>query len=125
MRAEDTSVFSQFTDRTEGKDLESTTVCEDRSVPGFEFMKSAGGLEYFQARTEIKMICVSEDYLSLNILLEVSMVYTLDRTDCAHRHEYRGFDLSMISRDDSATSRGLRVIMRLNEFHSNQFNRQR
>ena len=80
-------------------------------------MKSAGRLEHFKARAKIKMICVSEDDLCLDILLKISVVYTLDRTDCTYRHEYRSFDLTMVSRDYAATRSGLRVVMCLYEFH--------
>ena len=40
-------------------------------------MQSAGGLECIKSRTEIKMISIAQNYLCLNIFLEISMVYAL------------------------------------------------
>ena len=88
-------------------------------------METAGCLEYIKSRAEIKMVCVTQDDFSLDIFLEVSVIYALDRTFCTYRHEDRGLDLSMVSRDDAASCSGGRVGMWLYEFHSIQLSRQR
>ena len=88
-------------------------------------MKSAGGLQDLKTRTEIKMVCVAQDDFSLDILLKVSMIYSLDRAHCADRHEDRSLDLAMVSRNHSASCCRIRIVMRLYEFHLKQFNRQR
>lgn len=67
------------------------------------------------------MVCVSEDDLGLDVFLEISVIYALDRAYSAYWHEDRGLDLSVVSRDDSASGSGLWVIMRLYEFHSKTF----
>ena len=55
-------------------------------------METSGGLEDVEARTEIKMVCISEDYLCTDILLEVTMIYAFDRPDCPYGHKNRGLD---------------------------------
>ena len=66
-------------------------------------MKSAGRLENIKTRSQIKMICISEDDFSFDILLEISVINTLDRSYSAHRHENRSLDLTVIC-SDHATS---------------------
>ena len=80
-------------------------------------MKSSGSLDDIQAWAKVKMLCVSEDDFSLDIILEISMIYALYRADCTYRHEYRRRDLTMVSRDDTASGSGIGIIMCLDEFH--------
>ena len=84
-------------------------------------MKSSGSLEDFQTGTEIKVVCVSKNYFRLDVFFKVSMLYALARAYRTDRHEDRSIDPSVVSRDDTASGSGLRVIMSLYEFHSKSF----
>ena len=88
-------------------------------------METTSCLEYIKSRTEIKMICIAEDDLGLDILLEVSVIYAFDRTYRTYGHEDGGLDLTMVSRDDAASCSGVRVVMCLYKFHLSHFNLQR
>jgi hypothetical protein len=71
------------------------------------------------------MIGISEDDLSLDIILEVLVIYAFYRSYGTDRHEDRSLYLSVICSDDSTSCSGVRIIMCLDEFHSNLFNPQR
>ena len=81
--------------------LESTAVGEDGAVPVFEFVQSACCPERVKAGTEIKVIGVAEYDFGVDIFLEVPVVYALDRSDGAHRHEYGGADLAVVGGYDA------------------------
>ena len=66
-------------------------------------MKTAGSLDDIKTRSEIKVICVAEDDLSLDIFLQITVIDAFYRADCADWHEYRCLDLSVVGRDDTAT----------------------
>ena len=53
VRTEYASVFSKFSDRAEGKHLESAAVGQDRTVPRLELMKSSGRLDDIKSWSEI------------------------------------------------------------------------
>jgi hypothetical protein len=47
----------------EGKNLITARIGQNRSRPAHEFVKSAGGSQYFEARPQIQMVAVRKDPL--------------------------------------------------------------
>ena len=68
-------------------------------------MESACSLEHIQTGTQIKVICIAEEYLSLYILLKVPVIYAFYRAYSAYRHENGSLDLTVVCRDDTAAGR--------------------
>ena len=85
----------------------------------------AGSLQDIKTRSQVKVIGISKYDLCLDILFQITMIYTFDRTYCSHRHENRSLNLAMICSYDTTAGRRIGIIMCLNEFHSKQFSRQR
>lgn len=88
-------------------------------------MESSGGLEHIKTGTKVEMVCVAKNDLRLYVFLEVTVVYTFDRTYSADRHEYRGLYLTMISGYHTAACGTVGVIMCLDKLHPYIFNLQR
>jgi hypothetical protein len=88
-------------------------------------VQTACRLDDVKTRAQVKMIGVAEDDFSLDIILQVFMIYALDSAHSANWHEYRGLNLSVVGGDDTASGRGIRVVMGLYELHLIHFNLQR
>ena len=67
------------------------------------------------------MICIAQNYLSLNVFLEIPMIDSLHRADRSDRHENRGLYLPVVRHNHSATGSGLGILRCLDKFHSKIF----
>ena len=111
MRTELYAFFCQFSNTGKRKDLKPSAIGQYRALPTVEFMQSAGAFEYVKTGAEVKMIGISQYDLSLDVVSQFMQVDGFYRTDCPHRHEYGGLDLSVIGRDKSGSCPALRVGM--------------
>ena len=63
----------------------------------------SGFFEYIQSRPQIKMICISQNNLCLNILFQFSLMYSFHTADCTYRHKYRGLYLPVVCCNQTGT----------------------
>ena len=103
MRTEFGPFFTQFTDTGQRKHLKTTTIGQHRTVESIELMQSTGLFEYIQSRPQIKMICISQNDLCLNILFQFSLMYSFHTADCTYRHKYRGLYLPVVCCNQTGT----------------------
>ena len=66
-------------------------------------MQASSLAQNVQSGTQIQMIGVTKDNLCLNLLAQFAKVYTLYATYCAHRHEDRRLNLSVVGGNQSRT----------------------
>ncbi len=60
-------------------------------------MKASGFFKDVDARTEIEMICIAEDYLGLHIFPKFVLVDRLYTSQCPYRHKYRCLYRAVVS----------------------------
>ena len=75
--------FPEFRQR---KDLETTAIGKDRTVPTHELVKAAKVAHHVHARTDKEMVGVAEDNLRVEFP-EFPRAYSLDGPLGSHRHE--------------------------------------
>ena len=102
MRTELATFLSQLTDTGERENLETTTVGEDRTLPAIESMQAACCLHDLKSWTEVEVIGIAQDNLSLHLVAKLVEVDSLHRTYGSHRHEDWSLDLSVVGGDDAS-----------------------
>ena len=66
-------------------------------------MQTARLLKNIYARTEIQMIGVAQNYLSLDIITQLMLMHRFHATERTHRHKYGSLDNAMVGSDKSGT----------------------
>ena len=72
-----------------GIDLITSAVGQYRAVPSDETVQSAGSFQYIRTWTQVKVVRIAQDYTRVYIVREFPLMYALDTSYCAHRHENR------------------------------------
>ena len=121
MRPECAAVRSQFPDGRKGKDLKSSAVCQNRPVPGNEFMETPCPAEYVKARAQIQMIGIAQNDFRTDVLFQIPVIDTFDGPHCADGHENRGLDGTMVRSYNAATGGRGGICMCLDKFHPESF----
>ena len=103
MAAEPRALVGELAVVTEREHLKTAAVGENRLVPAVELVEAAGFLDDIGAGTQVEMVCVAKDNLSLDIVTQFMRVDTLDRAKGAYRHKYRSLDLTVVGRDHTGT----------------------
>ena len=67
MGPELTTFLTQLADAGEREYLKTTAVGEYRAIPGVETVKTASGAQHVETRTEIEVIGVAQDDLSIDL----------------------------------------------------------
>ena len=118
MTSESTSFGGEFSYRRQREYLKPATVCQNRTVPGLEFMQSAGRLQNVQPWTQVQVICIAEYYLGADIFFKVTVIHAFYRTHGPDRHKNRGMNIPMVCMNDSTSRFRMRIRCNLFEFHS-------
>ena len=118
MGAEGAAFRREFAYGTEGKDLNPAAVSKYRPVPAFEFVQPSGGLEGVKPGPEVEVIGVAQNYLSLDVILEVMVIDSLDGSDGPDRHKYGSVNLSVVSCEGTRSRCRVRVFAEKLKFHS-------
>ena len=100
-----------------GEYLESAAVRKNGAVPVLELVQAAGRPENVKPRTQIQMVCVAQYYFGTYVLLEVTMIHSLDASDRSHGHEDGGMDAPVPGLNKPGTRGRARIRMYLCEFH--------
>ena len=101
--AELAALFREFANAREGKHLEAAAVGEHGAVETVELMQAAGFLNDVQPRAEVEVIGVAEDNLRLDVVFEFAQVHAFHAAERPHGHEYRRFNLAVVSFDDTCS----------------------
>lgn len=72
-----------------GIDLITSAVGQYRAVPSDETVQPAGSFQYISTWTQVKVVRIAKDYTRVYIVREFPLMYALDASYCAHRHENR------------------------------------
>ena len=104
MALKDHAFFGDFATGSEGKDLITTAIGQNRAVPAHKAMQSAGLFQYTCTRPQVKMIGIAQDDLCLYIVFQLLLANGLDAAHRSHRHENRCGDNAVIGLDRSSTS---------------------
>ena len=99
----------------------TSVVLSDGALPAVEAVQPACGLQYFQARTEVEMICVSKDYLRVDVLAQLTLVHSLHTPRCTHRHKDRGRNIAVCSVNHTGTRVTTGVFSDNVELHNRQY----
>ena len=83
----------------ERKHLKPSTIGQNGTVPTIEFVQTSGFFYNVHAWTQVEMIGVAQNDLSLHIIFEFGHVHSFYSSHCAHRHENGSFNLAMIGFD--------------------------
>ena len=110
MRAEHTAVLAEFTDRAKGKNLKTTAVSKDRSVPTLKFMQASCSLQDIQSGSKVKVIGIPQNNLSLDILLQVVVVNSLNGAHRSHRHKNRSMYSTVIGLNPASSGRRSAIL---------------
>ena len=73
-------------------------------IPTVEFMQATSGLNNIQPRSQVQVICISQNNLSLDVFLQFTLMHRFDRTCCTHRHKNRSLDFTVIGCHHSCPS---------------------
>ena len=112
-----TSFLCQLANAGQREYLEAAGISQNRAFPAIEPVQSACCPKHVKPRTQIKMISVSKDYLSLYLVTKLREMYSLDSSLSAYRHEDWGADLAVVGRYQScACVRGIVSVLKF-EFH--------
>ncbi len=87
------SFFCDFSERLVTKDLISSTVRQNRSLPGHETVKPTLTFDDLLSGAKIEMVGVGQDELNIQIFQKL-LGHGLHRARCSDRHKNRSFDLS-------------------------------
>ena len=91
VRAEGDAFVRYFPQFAQAEYLEAAGIGENRAWPRHELVKAAHSSDQFVAGTQIEMVCVGEDYLSVEIF-EILLCLAFYRGCGANRHERRRLD---------------------------------
>ena len=110
VRAELHALFAQLADAGKREYLEAA-IGQHRTVESVELMESASPLDDVQSGAQVEVVRVSQDNLSLDVVLQFVKMHAFHRTQCAHRHEDRGLNLPVVCCNQ--TSAGIRFGVRI------------
>ena len=65
------------------------------------------------------MVCIAEDYFGADIILQVTVIDSLDGAHGAYRHEYGRMDAAVVRGEYSGPRRAPIIPMQYLEFHFN------
>ena len=111
VRAELHALFAQLADAGKREYLEAAAIGQHRTVESVELMESASPLDDVQSGAQVEVVRVSQDNLSLDVVLQFVKMHAFHRTQCAHRHEDRGLNLPVVCCNQ--TSAGIRFGVRI------------
>ena len=69
-----------FTDACQRKDLKATRVRQYRTIPCIELMQATSLTQYVETRTQIQVIGVTQNNLSLHLFAQFREVHALDKS---------------------------------------------
>ena len=101
--AEGDALLLQFAVRRKGEHLEASTIGENGTIPTVELVQATGSLNDVHAGTQIQVIGVAQNNLSLHLFLHLVHVHCLDGTYSAHRHKDGGKYVAVIGLNDTGT----------------------
>ena len=78
VRTEYSTFFGELAIVCQRKHLETTTICEDWAIPTIEFVQTACLFQNIKSRTEIEMICIAKNDLSLDVFFHLFDVHAFD-----------------------------------------------
>ena len=107
---EGNSFLCDFTEFTQGKNLEAAAVRENRAIPVHELVKSAGLSNDILAGSQIEMIGVSQNDFGAGGL-HIFRFHGFHRSLSAHRHKYRGFNGAVGSGNPSPAGTSSGILM--------------
>lgn len=94
MRTEGHTFFGDFAQFVQTENLESAGIGQNGSRPRHEPMQTAQLADLLDPRPKVEVIGVPEKDLDAEFFENV-LRNALDRSQSAHRHKDRGFDLAM------------------------------
>ena len=94
--------FRYLTQFVQAKNLKPARVSEDRARPRHETMQPTQVAHLFHAGAQVEVISISQKDLRAEFFEDV-LRNSLDRCNCADRHEYRRFDDTVWSGEASQT----------------------
>jgi hypothetical protein len=71
----------------QGINLISTAIGQYGSIPAYKPVQSAGLPQYIGARAQVKMIGVAQNDFSFDIIMELTLMNSLDGSCCSDRHK--------------------------------------
>ena len=108
VRPEPRPFFCQLAVGRQRKHLKASAVGKNRALPAVELVETSGFFKNLDSGTEIEMIGVSKDNLSLDIIAEFMLMNRLHTSESADRHENRSPDFSVVCGDDTGAGCGVR-----------------
>jgi hypothetical protein len=66
-------------------------------------MQAARLTKNLRAGTQVQMIRISQDYLRMDVVIQIALMHTLNRSYRSDRHEYRRKNIAMVRMQHTRT----------------------
>jgi hypothetical protein len=123
MRTEFRTIFFQFTNIRQGKNLKSAAVGQYGPFPTDETMQATRSFQNIQTGTQKQMIRISENDLRANIIGQVALMNALYRSLCPDGHKHGRCYLAVVGRNNAAPGRTGFIAIGYPEIHLSNFMR--
>ena len=117
MATELASLLAQLADACQGENLETARVGQDGTVPCVELMQATSLTQGIKTRTQVQVVGVAQDNLSLHLFAEFREMNTLHATTGTYGHEDGCLDLSVVCGDNACAGTTVWVCMLQFECH--------
>ena len=121
MRLEGDAFLFHLANAREREYLEPSAVGEDGTVPAVELMQASHSFQHVESGTEVEVVGVAEDDLSLDLVAYVTDMACLDGAYGADGHEDGRHDVAMVGVQHPCAGVALRVVGGEGEFHEGKF----
>ena len=101
VRTELAALLRQLTDAGQREYLKAAAVCQHGPVETVETVQAAGLFQHRQPGTQIQVVRISQDYLRLDVLLQLARMDALHAAQRTDRHEDRCLYASVVRGDFS------------------------
>ena len=99
VRTEVRPLFGELATVRQREDLEAAAIGENGTLPPVELVQPAGLVQDIEARAQVQVIGVAQDYLGLDVVAQLALMHSLDRRHRAHGHEDRRQYRTVVGRD--------------------------
>ena len=111
MRGELHTLLGHLADIGQREHLKTTRIRQYRTFPTLETVQTTCLVQDLRTRTQVEMVGVAEDDLSIDILLQKGALHTLHRPYRTHRHKDRSLDIPMIGMYHTRACARVRIRM--------------